>query len=495
MNAKAIGDYLRRLRVRSGYTQSDVGNMINVTSKAISRWESGSGMPEIGNLMVLSKLFGVTVDDILNCNESVFGGATESQASPDETAQVNAGTKQAEENAPADCNAAADNSSNINNTYNASNVSDKANVEAILAYMQANGYEMPKKKKQKSERDVKHSSNFLPMLFFAFLSLGGLVFSTGDYMITFTGIAISILAVGIAVITFLERKLPRKAFFITLIVLYSLVIFTLFLFCVLQVTNVTRYLNYSYYDNDTCDADVRAICINGCLILMSVLVMQLFYLISDFVMSKKASLALRIVAAVISLETVIYASVMLAIMWEYSDYSSYPVNMAMQAIIVGITLLVFAIAECTTHWVKLGTVACMIVGIVVPLTVPDYVEITETFVELSYEYRLPILYFVIGIIGPMLTVLVQVLENTDIKQGVTVWLKRSFAIVGVGCLIPLIVYTIDAFAADIMLDIGAFSIIPYALFMRLVIIAAAILTYFKYFRFDLFKKKNKEAVV
>lgn len=72
MDQKAVGDYIKRLRLNAKYTQSELGERLNVTDKAISRWESGMGMPEIGNLLVISKLFGVTVDDILNCNEAAF---------------------------------------------------------------------------------------------------------------------------------------------------------------------------------------------------------------------------------------------------------------------------------------------------------------------------------------------------------------------------------------------------------------------------------------
>lgn len=43
MENKQIGDFLKRLRMRSGYTQAEVGMFINVTYKAISRWESGTG--------------------------------------------------------------------------------------------------------------------------------------------------------------------------------------------------------------------------------------------------------------------------------------------------------------------------------------------------------------------------------------------------------------------------------------------------------------------
>lgn len=96
MDNDVIGEYLKRLRLRAGYTQADLGNYINVTDKAISRWESGVGMPEIGNLMVLAKLFGVTVDDILNCNEKVFENSGENNCTESEKKEARPCTSERE---------------------------------------------------------------------------------------------------------------------------------------------------------------------------------------------------------------------------------------------------------------------------------------------------------------------------------------------------------------------------------------------------------------
>ena len=65
MNIKEIGRYIRYLRTKNKLTQGQLGLILNVTNKAISKWESGLGLPEIETLLNISDYFGVTVDDLL----------------------------------------------------------------------------------------------------------------------------------------------------------------------------------------------------------------------------------------------------------------------------------------------------------------------------------------------------------------------------------------------------------------------------------------------
>lgn len=72
MEPRKIGEFLKSLRRHAGYTQAELGNLIDVTDKAISRWESGNGFPELSNLLALSELYGISADDILHCNENAL---------------------------------------------------------------------------------------------------------------------------------------------------------------------------------------------------------------------------------------------------------------------------------------------------------------------------------------------------------------------------------------------------------------------------------------
>lgn len=54
------------LRKQKGLTQLDLAEKLNVSRQAISRWEVGAAVPSTDNLKVLSELYGVSVDYLLN---------------------------------------------------------------------------------------------------------------------------------------------------------------------------------------------------------------------------------------------------------------------------------------------------------------------------------------------------------------------------------------------------------------------------------------------
>ena len=65
MDAKSIGLLIAKLRKNSGLTQSQLAKKLHISDKAVSRWESGIGYPEITQFPELAKVFGVTVDYLL----------------------------------------------------------------------------------------------------------------------------------------------------------------------------------------------------------------------------------------------------------------------------------------------------------------------------------------------------------------------------------------------------------------------------------------------
>lgn len=56
---------LYALRKAAGMTQNDLAEKLNVSRQAVSRWEMGTAMPDVENLIVISDLFGVTLDELL----------------------------------------------------------------------------------------------------------------------------------------------------------------------------------------------------------------------------------------------------------------------------------------------------------------------------------------------------------------------------------------------------------------------------------------------
>ncbi len=47
-------------------TQQDLADKLNITNRAVSKWETGEGYPDITVLPSLAKILGVTVDELLD---------------------------------------------------------------------------------------------------------------------------------------------------------------------------------------------------------------------------------------------------------------------------------------------------------------------------------------------------------------------------------------------------------------------------------------------
>ena len=60
---------LQELRKKKGLTQEELAEVLYVSRTAISKWESGRGMPNIESLKAISKFFGITVDVLLSSEE------------------------------------------------------------------------------------------------------------------------------------------------------------------------------------------------------------------------------------------------------------------------------------------------------------------------------------------------------------------------------------------------------------------------------------------
>ncbi len=65
MDAKTIGNSIAKLRKAAGMTQSELAAKLDVSSKAVSKWENGQGYPDITTLPALATVFGVTIDYIM----------------------------------------------------------------------------------------------------------------------------------------------------------------------------------------------------------------------------------------------------------------------------------------------------------------------------------------------------------------------------------------------------------------------------------------------
>lgn len=66
MNQVKIGKFIAALRKENGMTQEQLGEKLGVTNKTVSRWENGNYMPNIEMLSLLSKEFGVSINEIIS---------------------------------------------------------------------------------------------------------------------------------------------------------------------------------------------------------------------------------------------------------------------------------------------------------------------------------------------------------------------------------------------------------------------------------------------
>lgn len=70
MNPNKIGKFIKEKRLGQKLTQKDLAKKLYVTEKAISRWETGYGIPDISLLTNLSKVLKVEISEILNGEET-----------------------------------------------------------------------------------------------------------------------------------------------------------------------------------------------------------------------------------------------------------------------------------------------------------------------------------------------------------------------------------------------------------------------------------------
>ena len=69
MDRYVMGETIRRLRTEKGLTQTVLAERINVSDKAVSKWETGKGYPDITLIEPLSAALGVTTVELLSGSE------------------------------------------------------------------------------------------------------------------------------------------------------------------------------------------------------------------------------------------------------------------------------------------------------------------------------------------------------------------------------------------------------------------------------------------
>lgn len=66
MNPKEIGMFLKQLRNEKGITQEQLAEVLGVSGRTVSRWETGNNLPELNILVQISEFYDVEIKEILS---------------------------------------------------------------------------------------------------------------------------------------------------------------------------------------------------------------------------------------------------------------------------------------------------------------------------------------------------------------------------------------------------------------------------------------------
>ena len=66
MSNKTLGEMISALRKEKNMTQIDLAEKMNVTDKAVSKWERNLSCPDVNSIPTLAAILGVSVEELLN---------------------------------------------------------------------------------------------------------------------------------------------------------------------------------------------------------------------------------------------------------------------------------------------------------------------------------------------------------------------------------------------------------------------------------------------
>lgn len=70
MNQAKIGEFISSQRKQKGFTQAELAEKLDITDRAVSKWERGKGLPDASMMLPLCELLGITVNELL-CGEKI----------------------------------------------------------------------------------------------------------------------------------------------------------------------------------------------------------------------------------------------------------------------------------------------------------------------------------------------------------------------------------------------------------------------------------------
>ena len=64
MDKQKTGQVIKDARIKKGYTQAELGDILGVTNKAVSRWEKGASFPDVGVIENLANALDINIEEI-----------------------------------------------------------------------------------------------------------------------------------------------------------------------------------------------------------------------------------------------------------------------------------------------------------------------------------------------------------------------------------------------------------------------------------------------
>ncbi len=66
MDQKLTGQFIAKVRKEKGLTQRELADILLISDKTVSKWETGGGLPEVSLMLPLCKELGITVNELLS---------------------------------------------------------------------------------------------------------------------------------------------------------------------------------------------------------------------------------------------------------------------------------------------------------------------------------------------------------------------------------------------------------------------------------------------
>ncbi len=66
MDQIKIGKFIQQKRKESGLTQYELAERLNVSDRAVSKWENGNCIPDVSNIQELCKILNITINDLFS---------------------------------------------------------------------------------------------------------------------------------------------------------------------------------------------------------------------------------------------------------------------------------------------------------------------------------------------------------------------------------------------------------------------------------------------